>query len=382
MLLSAGTVVTDSEVLSPGWVETDGPVVVGVGGGPGRAGRPLDLPASTVVPGFVDAHVHGGGGGSFDATAAAGVMRGVLHHRAHGTTTTLTSLVTAGLDELKASIRLLATLVADGEIAGIHLEGPWLSAGRCGAHDPRLLRHPSAADVDDLLAAAPGAVRMVTLAPELPGGLDAVAAVVRAGAVAAVGHTDADHATTVAAIDAGATMATHLFNAMPGLHHRDPGPVAALLLDPRVTVELIGDGLHLAPAMIALVEQVAGTGRIALVTDATAASGMPDGRFTLGTLAVDVRDGAARVVGTDTIAGGTATMDALFRAAVARLGGGHADPGALVRAVRMTSLNPATALGLGDVGRLATGCSADLVVLDELLAVQGVQRRGAWVRSP
>ncbi len=379
MLLSAGTVVTDTEVLSPGWVETEGTRVVAVGGGRGSGDPPVDLPDSIVVPGFVDLHVHGGGGGSFDGSDDE-VMRAVGHHREHGTTTTMASLVTAALDELAASVGRLARLVESGELAGIHLEGPWLSRNHCGAHDPRLLRPPVGAELSALLDAGRGAVRMVTLAPELPGGLDAVAAVVRAGAVAAIGHTGADHATTVAAIEAGATVATHLFNAMPALHHRRPGPVAALLADPRVTIELVADGRHLHPAVVALVEQTVGPDRVALVTDAMSASGMPDGRYPLGPVSVDVMDGTARVTGTDVLAGGTATMDALFRGAASQ--SGRFGPDDLVRAVRTTSANPATALGLDRVGRIAAGYSADLVVLDERLAVRAVLRRGRWVKEP
>jgi N-acetylglucosamine-6-phosphate deacetylase len=199
--------------------------------------------------------------------------------------------------------------------------------------------------------------------------------------VAAVGHTDATYDQTRAAIRAGATMATHAFNAMRPVHHREPGPVLALLEDPRVTLELIGDGVHLHPALARHVLATAGADRVALVTDAMAAAGMPDGGYRLGSLPVEVVDGVARVAGTDTIAGSTATMDQLFRSAVAdsHL---HRDAALLV-AVRQTSVSPARAVGLSELGLaddgLAAGAAADLVVLDGDLTVTAVLRRGRWV---
>jgi N-acetylglucosamine-6-phosphate deacetylase len=221
---------------------------------------------------------------------------------------------------------------------------------------------------------------MVTVAPELEGAQDAIGRIVAGGAVAAVGHTDATYEQTRAAIRAGARMATHLFNAMRPVHHREPGPVLALLEDPAVTVELVGDGVHLHPALARHVWAAAGTDRVALVTDAMAAAGMPDGSYRLGALPVEVAGGVARLAGTDTIAGSTATMDQLFRFAV-RHSGLNRDA-ALVAAVRQTSVNPARAVGLHELGLvgggLAEGAAADLVVLDEALTVTAVMRKGVW----
>jgi N-acetylglucosamine-6-phosphate deacetylase len=273
----------------------------------------------------------------------------------------------------------LSNDVRRGAIAGIHLEGPWLAAGRCGAHDPSQLRDPDPDELDRLLAEGGGAIRMITLAPERAGALEAVTRIIDAGIVAAVGHTDATYEQTRAAIEAGASVGTHLFNAMRPIHHRDPGPAVALLEDPRVTVELITDGVHVDPALYRLVSRSVGPDRVSLVTDAMAAAGMADGSYSLGALEVDVVGGVARVAGTDIIASSTATMDRQFRFAVAesRL----ARDEALLAVVRQASINPARALGLPSAG-LAAGAPADLVVLDGDLAVKGVMRQGSWVVEP
>jgi N-acetylglucosamine-6-phosphate deacetylase len=221
--------------------------------------------------------------------------------------------------------------------------------------------------------------RVVTLAPERTGAVAAIKRIVDAGVIAAVGHTDATYEQTRQAIAAGATVATHLFNAMRPIDHREPGPVIALLEDTRVTVELITDGVHVNPALYRHVCRTAGPDRVSLVTDAMAAAGMPDGGYQLGPAAVDVVGGVARVAGTQTIAGGTATMDRQFRFAVTQ--SGFPRDKALMAAVRQASINPARALGLPCAG-LTPGAIADLVVLDSDLAVTGVLRQGSWVIEP
>ena len=379
MLITADTIATGARLLRSGWIEiADGRVrAIGTGTPP----RPADheLGAVTLVPGFVDTHVHGGGGGAFPEATVAATKAAAELHRRHGTTTMIASLVTAFPDDLLHQVRELAEQVQDGLVAGVHLEGPWLSGRRCGAHEPAALRDPDAAELDRVLTAGQGTIRMVTLAPERAGGPAAIRRIVEAGAVAAIGHTDASYEQAVAAIDAGATVGTHLFNAMRPVHHREPGPVIALLEDPRVTVEMITDGVHLHPALYRDVTAKVGADRVSLVTDAMAAAGMADGAYRLGALDVEVRDGVARVAGTDTIAGSTATMDQVFRFAVTHSGRPHAE--ALTTAVRQSSVNPARALGLPDP-TLAPGAAADLVVLDEALAVTGVLHRGAWVVRP
>jgi N-acetylglucosamine-6-phosphate deacetylase len=328
-----------------------------------------------LVPGFVDLHCHGGGGSSFGDGPEAAVRAAALH-LAHGTTTVVASLVTGSRDRLRAQIDDLAALVDDSTLAGVHLEGPWLSSTQCGAHDRAQLRAPEPDEVDDLVGRA--GVCMVTLAPELPGALDAVRRITGLGAIAALGHTDADHATTRAAIGAGARHATHLFNAMRALRHRDPGAVVALLEDPRVTLELIRDGVHLDPALCSWLDASVAADRLVAITDAMAAAGGSDGRYALGDVTVVVEDRVARVEGTSTIAGSTATMDLLFRSAAADL-----SDAALIRATAQTAANPARVLDLHDRGRLAQGGRADLVVLDpRSLAARRVMRAGAWVETP
>jgi N-acetylglucosamine-6-phosphate deacetylase len=372
-VIGGGRVVVGDEVWDPAWVRVEGDRVSGVGAGaaPGRVD--VDLGDRLVVPGFVDMHVHGGGGAGFPTGNADEAARAVAFHRSHGTTTMLASLVTAASPDLERHVRVLTDLVDDGLLAGLHLEGPWLSPVRRGAHDAALLRAPDSAEVSRLLSVGRGCVRMITLAPELDGARRAIGQIVDAGAVAAVGHTDATYELARAAVDAGATVATHLFNAMRPLHHREPGPVVALGERPEVTVELIADGLHVHPALLRAVMVALGHGRVALVTDAMAAAGVGDGEYRLGGLEVRVRGGVARLAGGDTIAGSTLTMGVAFRRAVRECGA------TLPEAVRMASSTPARAIGLTDVGELSPGRRADLVVLDADLAVAAVMSAGAWV---
>jgi len=379
VLLSADTVLTGRELLRPGWIEVADGTVHAIGSGAAPQHADADLGAATVVPGFVDAHVHGGGGASFSMANLADTSTASTLHLRHGTTTLVASLVTAGPAELARQVAELARQVRAGLIAGIHLEGPWLSTKRCGAHDPSLMRDPDRDEIDRVLSLGDGTIRMVTLAPERDGALQAIRRIVDAGALAAVGHTEATYAQTRAAIDAGATVGTHLFNAMRPIHQREPGPVIALLEDSRVAVELIADGVHVDPALYRHVTRSAGRDRVSLVTDAMAAAGMADGAYRLGTLAVDVVDGAARVAGTNTIAGGTATMDRVFRFAVTHSGLPRDE--ALMLAVRQASMNPSRVLGRPFAG-LVPGATADLVVLNSDLAVIGVLRRGSWVVEP
>ena len=380
MLIAAGTVVTGHDVLASGWVRVDGDRIVDVGAG--RPERPADVdegPGAVLVPGFVDMHVHGGGGGSFPEATDAAIRTSIDLHRRHGTTTMMASLVSAPIPALVDQIAALAAAVAAGELTGIHLEGPWLSQRRCGAHDPDSLRDPTPADIDRVLAAGGGTIRMVTLAPERVGSIEAVTRLAEAGVVVAIGHTDATYEQARAAIHAGATVGTHLFNAMRPVHQREPGPVIAMLEDPRVTVELIVDGVHLHPALYRDVTHNVGPDRVALITDAMAAAGMPDGAYELGTLGVTVADGIALVTGTETIAGSTATMDRVFRTVIAV--GGQQRERALITAVRQTSINPARALGLPEPA-LVPGAPADLVALDADLRVIAVLRQGNWVGAP
>ncbi|RYB92650.1 N-acetylglucosamine-6-phosphate deacetylase [Nocardioides glacieisoli] len=372
MIVTASQVVTPARILAPGWLHLDGDRIVEVGEGAPPRAPDVDL-GGTVVPGFVDLHVHGGGGASFESGTSDAADVVAATHLAHGTTSMAASLVTDTRERMVDAVRELALLVQDGRLAGVHLEGPWLSPQRSGAHQPGSLTTPDPASVDALLAAGDGAVRMVTIAPELPGGIDAVRRLVDAGVLAAIGHTDATYDEARAALDAGARLGTHLFNAMRPLHHRDPGPVGALLDSP-VDVELIADGVHLHPALLRTVF-AAKPGRCILVTDAMAAAGAPDGDYALGQMAVEVREGVARLASPDgdgAIAGSTLTMDAAVRLAVRSAGL------PLLDVVHAASTAPARAWGLGEVGALEAGRRADLVVLDGDLEVVRVMRAGAW----
>jgi N-acetylglucosamine-6-phosphate deacetylase len=372
VLLTADRVVTPARILAPGWVRVDGERIVDVGAGDPPRAVDVPLPAATLVPGFVDTHVHGGGGASFDGGDPEAGATAVRAHRAHGTTTMVASLVTERPEVLAASVAGLADLVDAGLLAGIHLEGPWLSPRYAGAHDPDLLTSPTPEAVDALLEAGRGHVRMVTLAPELEGGLDAVRRLADAGVLAAIGHTDATYDVACAALEAGAGVGTHLFNAMRGLHHREPGPIAALLEHPDAYVELVSDGVHVHPAALRLAAR-AKPDRIVLVTDAMAAAAAADGDYRLGTLTVEVRDGVARLAGSGAIAGSTLTMAAAVRYAVLVAGLPLED------VVRAATAAPARLLGLDRVGALESGFRADLVVLDEGLNVQRVLHAGRWV---
>ncbi|MFF7385986.1 N-acetylglucosamine-6-phosphate deacetylase [Streptomyces griseoluteus] len=373
LVLTGGTVVLPTGEVPGGRVAVDGRRIAERA--PDGADV-LDVRGHWVVPGFVDLHNHGGGGAAFSG-GAEDALTAVRTHREHGTTTLVASTVTDDLDVLARQAGMLAELAEQGDIAGVHFEGPFISPCRKGAHSEALLRDPDPAAVRKLVDAAHGHAKMVTLATELPGGLESVRLLAEHGVIAAVGHTDASYEQTVAAIDAGATVATHLFNAMPPIGHRDPGPITALLEDGRVTVELINDGTHLHPAALQLAFHHAGADRVAFITDAMDAAGSGDGRYLLGPLEVEVRDGVARLVEGGSIAGSTLTLDRAFRRAVT------VDGLPVTDVVRALSANPARLLGLADrVGSLEPGRDADLVLLDGDFALKGVMRRGEWVVPP
>ncbi|WP_405881467.1 N-acetylglucosamine-6-phosphate deacetylase [Streptomyces sp. NBC_01136] len=373
-VLAGAKVVLPTGIVDGGRVIVDGTRIAG--SEPVDA-RTIDLSGHWLVPGFVDLHNHGGGGASFTSGTVEEVLQGVRTHRLHGTTTLVASTVTGDMDGLAQRAGLLSELAEQGDIAGIHFEGPFISPCRKGAHSEELLRDPDPAEVRKLVDAARGRARMVTLATELPGGLDSVRLLAEHGVIAAIGHTDATYEQTVEAIDAGATVATHLFNAMPALGHRTPGPIAALLEDERITVELINDGTHLHPAALQLAFHHAGADRVAFITDAMDAAGFGDGRYLLGPLEVEVSDGVARLAEGGSIAGSTLTLDRAFQRAVTL------DRLPVEDVVAALSANPARLLGMYDtVGSLEPGKDADLVVLDAEFALKGVMRKGAWVVDP
>jgi N-acetylglucosamine-6-phosphate deacetylase len=410
-LLTGGRVVTPRGVLSPGWIRLAGNLIeaIGTGDPPERLApeRPaVDLRGQWVLPGFVDMHVHGGGGASFTEGTEHDARKAAEFHRAQGTTSMLASLVTAPLAELEARAGMLAGLADAGVIDGLHLEGPFLSPARRGAQDPRYMIAPDVAVFERLHAAARGHLRVMTLAPELPGAFSVIQAATRAGVIVAVGHTDATADVTMAAIDAGATHATHLFNGMRPLHHREPGAAGALLDRDEVTCEVIADGVHLHDIAVRLAARAAGPGRLVLVSDAMAAAGMPDGRYQLGSMRVTVAGGVARLqedsVGpgradepgpartaarADAIAGSTATLAGAIAGSTATLSDvvRHAIAAGLPvpDAAAAASTTPARVLGLaGRTGSLSPGLAADLVVCDDDFRPRAVMRQGQWLAGP
>lgn len=378
-LLTDARLVTPTGVIESGWIRiADGRIgEIGSGSPPDHA-KPRALHGRWVVPGFIDLHVHGGGGHAMLSEDPDEVLAAVASHRAHGTTSTLASLVSAPLDELLASLVAVRNAVraepAGAGLVGSHLEGPFLSPLRAGAHDPRRLLRPDRAILDRLLDAADGTLRVITLAPELPGGIDLVRHAVAAGVIVAIGHSDADLAQANAAFDAGASLVTHLFNGMRPWHHRQPGLVGAALSRPGVVSELINDGIHLHDATARVAFAAASAGRICLVTDCIATAG--EGSFRLGDAEVRVDGDAVRLAGTQTLAGSTLTMDRALRRAVQVLG----VPMAV--AVDAASSTPARVLGIDDrVGKLEAGRGADLVVLSDALDVEAVMVGGEWTTS-
>ncbi|MEU3930821.1 N-acetylglucosamine-6-phosphate deacetylase [Streptomyces sp. NPDC029044] len=373
-MLTGATVVLPTGTVENGQVAVDGTRIARAA--PENA-QVIDVTDHYVIPGFVDIHNHGGGGASFTSGSVDDILKGIHTHRLHGTTTLVASTVTGDMDSLTHRAGLLSELAEQGDIAGVHFEGPFISPCRKGAHSEGLLRDPHPAEVRKLIDAARGRAKMLTLATELPGGLDSVRLLADHGVIAAIGHTDATYEQTVEAIDAGATVATHLFNAMPPLGHRSPGPIAALLEDDRVTVELINDGTHLHPAALQLAFHRAGADRVAFITDAMDAAGFGDGRYWLGPLEVEVADGVARLVEDGTIAGSTLTLDRAFKRAVT------VDGLSVEDAVTALSATPARLLGMADtIGSLEPGKDADLLILDSGYEVKGVMRRGEWVVGP
>lgn len=319
-----------------------------------------------MTPGYVDIHSHGAWGSSFD-DGEKGITTARAGHMAHGTTRQVLSLITNPIDVICGNLKTVHDMMPDRpDILGAHLEGPFLAMSRKGAHDPNCLVDPTPDLVSRMLDAADGCLRQITIAPELPHGIDAIRRFFLAGVVPAVGHCDADYQTARKGFDAGAGIMTHMFNAMNGLHHRDPGPIPAAVEDPRVTIELINDGFHVQDPMVKLGFGLA-PHRIAFVTDAMAATDCPDGHYLLGALDVDVRDGHARLASNGAIAGSTLLLEKAVSRAVLELGISPVD------AVEAATLTPARAFGFDrrndvtgfPIGLLAPGFAADVLLLDQ-----------------
>ncbi|GGF43894.1 N-acetylglucosamine-6-phosphate deacetylase [Microbacterium sorbitolivorans] len=370
-VIHSARLITSGTVTENAWVRFDGDRVAEIGSGTGWPADAdvVDAAGGVLTPGFVDIHVHGGGTASYDGDAAQ-IAHAMATHHEHGTTRTALSLVTATQADLRSQLALIADLASDNPlILGSHLEGPYLDHAHKGAHAPELLADPQAEDIDALLAAARGTLVQITLAPEKPGAMAAIPRLVEAGVAVAVGHTAAGYEQALAAFDAGASLLTHAFNAMDGIYHRAPGPIGAALARDHVTLELINDGVHVHPAVAKMLWDAA-PGRVALITDAMAAAGAADGDYVLGSLAVRVERGTARLVEGGAIAGSTLTLDAALRQSVDVCGV------SLVDAVDALTRVPADAIGRRDIGRLEAGAAADAVLLTEQLEVTRVWGAG------
>lgn len=390
-----GTLLTDGTRAADSVVAVAGGRIAYAGAGsgydatqfPGAEELPLP-PGSSLLPGLVDLHCHGAAGGGFPTADGQACREAADFLHRHGTTTLLASLVTAPAEELLRALGVLQLLTAEGLIAGIHSEGPFLSHARCGAQDPRWLRDPDPELLRDMLDAAGGALRTMTYAPELPGASELVRMLTRHGVTPSLGHTDADARTAAASLAEAADFigsaaqgfgpharptVTHLFNGMPPLHHREPGPAAACLrlaAAGTAVVELIGDGVHLDPETVRMVFDLVGAGNIALVTDSMAAAGRPDGGYSLGPSKVVVHDGVATLSSNGALAGGTATLLEVVRATIAA---GVSPADAVLAATRV----PARVLGLEtEIGGLRAGMRADVVAVDRDFELVTVLRGG------
>jgi N-acetylglucosamine-6-phosphate deacetylase len=362
-----------ARTVEEGWLTFDDGVVLSTG----RGVPPPALPGETVIDGagrllsagLVDIHLHGGGGVSAE-DGPESISRMLATHRAHGTTRSTVSFVSASTTRTAPWLREVAAIVsADARVLGSHLEGPFLAPDHRGAHDPAQLRSPDPRTIEELLDAAGGTLRMVTLAPELPGAGAAIDRLVAAGIVVAIGHTSAGYEEARAAFDRGASVLTHAFNGMAGLHHRAPGPVLAAIRAGHVTLEVIADGLHVHPEMIALLFAEA-PGRVALISDAMAAAGAGDGHYLLGERRVEVLGGQARLEGGESLAGSTLTLDLAVSYAIKECG---IDP---AEAVAAATRVPAAALGLSARLAPARGAVADVVLWSDELRVDRVWLAG------
>jgi N-acetylglucosamine-6-phosphate deacetylase len=326
-----------------------------------------DFGEGVIVPGYVDLHIHGNAGYDVmddDGDALPAIERSLVRH---GVTSYFPTTVTAPMDKTLRALEQLADAIenrerksADGATralaVGIHIEGPFISHARRGVHPPENLLAPTLPLFERLWQAARGRIRMMTIAPELESAPEVIAEAARRGVCVSLGHSDADFAQTERGIAAGALHATHTFNAMRPLDHRSPGILGAVLTDDRVSADIIVDGVHLDPAVVKIVAETKGSEQTVLITDATSATGMPDGRYHLGSLEVEVRDGKCTMDGK--LAGSVLTMDRAVRN-LARFAKWN-----LTEAVAAASRNPARVARIENKGVLAVGADADFVVLN------------------
>jgi N-acetylglucosamine-6-phosphate deacetylase len=345
-----------------------------------RASRLIDFADAVLVPGFVDIHIHGGAGHDVMSADKAGFTALECLLAAHGVTSYFPTTVTAAIDQTLSALERLSATIEQAESRraendrraqplGIHLEGPFISHIRRGVHPPTHLQRPSLKLFERFWQAARGRIRLMTIAPELEGAIEVIAEASRRDVCISLGHTDADLEAARAAVAAGARHATHTFNAMRPLNHRDPGIIGDVLTDSRLSADIIADGIHLHPAIIDLFLKAKGPDLTVLITDATAATGMPEGRYRLGGMEVEVKDG--RCMAGDKLAGSVLTMDRAVRNVMQFA---HWN---LQNAVRPATLNPARVTHLTQRGKLEAGCVADIAVLNPRGEVKTTIVRGA-----
>jgi N-acetylglucosamine-6-phosphate deacetylase len=345
-----------------------------------------------LAPGYVDLHMHGGSGLDVMRATASELPRLHAFLATHGVTAYFPTTVAASLDHTCAALDRLAEAIeaaerfssnpdtAQARPVGIHLEGPFLSHQRRGVHPPEFLLEPTLAVFERLWQAARGHVRMMTIAPELPGALEVIAEAARRKVCVSIGHSDATLDAARAGVNSGARHATHTFNAMRPLDHREPGILGEVLTNDRLTADLIADGIHVAPEIVKLFLAAKGVERAVLITDATAATGMPDGTYRLGPVLVDVKDGRCTLHENDgkpsaQLAGSVLTMDRAVRNVTKFAGWSLQD------SVRAATLNPARAVALSQHGQLAPGMEANLVVLGPMGEVRKAIVRGRGLQG-
>ncbi len=346
--------------------------------------RVVDFGDAILAPGFVDIHIHGGAG--YDVMEADPSELCAVEQllSKHGVTSYFPTTVTAPLDQTWSALDRLANAIESasqdngtrGQRAqplGIHLEGPFLSHVRRGVHPPENLLLPTVPTFDRFWQAARGHIRIMTIAPELEGAQEVIAEAARRGVCVSLGHSNADLNSARAAVAAGARHSTHTFNAMRPLDHRDPGIIGEVLTDERLSADIIVDGIHLDPAIVELFLKAKGSERAVLITDAISATGMPDGRYRLGTLEVEVKNGRCLLNGK--LAGSVLTMDRAVRNVMQFA---HWD---LQQALRPATLNPARVAGSSDRGKLEAGAVADFVVLNPGGEVRSTIVRGQVAES-
>jgi N-acetylglucosamine-6-phosphate deacetylase len=339
----------------------------------------IDAHGGWALPGFIDVHVHGGYGHDFMEADASGLDEITHFHARNGTSTMLATTVTAPKAELDLVLERVEAYrqqeMPFAQLLGVHLEGPFINRKMCGAQNPAHIVPPQLEWLADWTQRFPGTIRMQTLAPETEGALAYITALTRHGIVAALGHTDAGYEQVEAAVRHGLSHAVHTFNAMRGLHHREPGTVGAVMGNPAIMAEVIADGLHVHPAAIRLLAQAKGPDGMLLITDAISAAGLGDGEFQLGGLGVVVSGGEARLKEGDSLAGSTLTMIDAFRFAVREAGI------RIEHASRMASGNPARQLGIeGTTGSLKPGLQADVLLLNAQLELERVWIGGRSIR--